>query len=101
MARKLEYSPFAVEDLRQMRRWMSQPGAGPRAKMRARRIAAAISELRSDPTIWPKGDEPGTRQFVVEKHVVVYSVVPDTNDRHAAGDVYVLRIYGPGQSRET
>jgi plasmid stabilization system protein ParE len=99
VARKLDYSPLALRDLVQMRRWLNQPRAGAKAKARARKIVKAAKALKSDPVIWPKGDEPGTRERVVEEYVVVYSVDPDTNDRLTAGDVYVLRIYGPGQNR--
>jgi plasmid stabilization system protein ParE len=99
MARKLEYSRLSLLDLAQMRRWLSQPGAGPRAKERARRIAKAVRDLRSDPVQWPKGNEPGTRQRVIDEYTIIYSVNPDTNDRLTAGDVYVLRVYGRGQDR--
>jgi plasmid stabilization system protein ParE len=99
MARKLEYSKLSLRDLDQMRRWLNQPGAGRRAKARARRIAAAVRELQSDPVKWPKGEEPGTRERVVERHVIVYSAQPDTNDRLTAGDGFVIRVCGPGRER--
>jgi len=101
MARRIEYSPRSLLDLTQMRRWMTQRGAGIRAKERARRIAAAVRELRIDPVKWPKGELPGTRQRVVEQYTIIYFVDPDTDDRQTAGDVYVLRIFGPGQDRRT
>lgn len=82
-----------------MRHWMSQPGAGRRAKERARSITEAVKELKSDPVRWPKGEESGTRQRIVEEYTIIYFVDPDTNDRSTAGDVYVLRVYGPGQGR--
>ncbi len=31
---------------------------------------------------------------------MVYRVDPDTGDNETAGDVLILRIFGPGQSRE-
>jgi hypothetical protein len=40
------------------------------------------------------------RVAVAERHRIVYSVNPDTGDNATAGDVEVLRIYGPGQSDE-
>jgi hypothetical protein len=99
MVRRIDYSHLSVLDLAQMRRWMNQTGSGLRAKDRARTITKAVRELRHEPVQWPKGEEPGTRQRVVEGYTIVYSVDPDTNDRVTAGDVYVLRIYGPGQGR--
>jgi hypothetical protein len=82
-----------------MRSWMNQSGAGQRAKDRARKTAKAVRELRNESVQWPKGEQPGTRQRVAEEYTIIYSVDPDTNDQVTAGDVYVLRIYGPGQSR--
>ena len=33
-------------------------------------------------------------------HRVFYKVVPDTGRSATAGDGYILRVFGPGQSRE-
>jgi plasmid stabilization system protein ParE len=97
MARKLEYSRAARRDLEQMRAWLSQPGAGQRAKDRARDIARAVKNLRDTPVGWPRGDMPGTRQCVVKGYTIVYSVHPDTSETRSAGDIYVVRVFGPGQ----
>ncbi len=40
------------------------------------------------------------RQMIVERHVVVYRVAPDTGDNRTAGDVLVVRVFGPGQQRD-
>ena len=37
--------------------------------------------------------------MVVERHVVVYRVSPDTGEDFTSGDVEVLRVFGPGQDR--
>lgn len=60
----------------------------------------AIKELAHNPVMWPRGDDPTTRRRVVEGHTIVYSVENDVGDSTLAGDVDVLTIYGPGQSRE-
>ncbi|MGH7073519.1 MAG: type II toxin-antitoxin system RelE/ParE family toxin [Stellaceae bacterium] len=99
MPRRIFYTAAAVDDIERMRRWYGQPGAGPTAKQRARRIVAAIRRLRVDPVMWPRGEVAGTRERIVEGYAVIYTVDPDTNDRRTAGDVYVLRVYGPGQDR--
>ena len=99
MARKLEYSRPARGDLEQMRAWLNQPGAGRRAKNRARRIVETVKSLREAPVAWPIGDMPGTRECVVEGYTIVYSVDPDTGSNRTAGDVYVVRVFGPGQHR--
>jgi len=99
MARKVDYSTSALRDIEQMRGWLSQRGAGARAKERIRLILKAIRTLGQDPVLWPIGAEPGTRERIIEEYTVVYSVSPDTNDRRTAGDVHILRLYGPGQDR--
>ncbi len=99
MPRKLDYAPRALDDLERMRRWQHQPGAGARGKNRARRVLAAAKELKADPILWPVGAVPGTRERKIDGYTIVYEVVPDTNDRRIAGDVRILRVYGPGQER--
>jgi hypothetical protein len=44
---------------------------------------------------------PGTRELPVEGHRIVYEVHPDTGNNVTAGDVTVLRVFGPGQSRHS
>ena len=68
-------------------------------RRRVKRILAAIGGLRRYPYAGRVGDEPGTRELVVEAHVAVYELRPDTGDSATAGDVYVLRVFGPGQDR--
>jgi plasmid stabilization system protein ParE len=99
MPRRIAYSQAAAVDIVNIRWWYRQPGAGRLAKERVRRISDAIRRLRFDPVIWPRGEIPGTRERVVEGHTVVYAVDPDTNDALTAGDIMILRVFGPGQSR--
>ena len=63
-------------------------------------ITAALRRLQSVPCLYAKGDHPGTREAPVEGHRVIYRVDRDTGRSETAGDVFVLRIFGPGQSRE-
>jgi plasmid stabilization system protein ParE len=100
VARKLLLSDKAIDDLSAVRVWYGQPGAGRVAKRRAQAIAAAIRRLRQHPCRYARGDHPGTRQMVIEGHVVIYEVHPDTGRDTTAGDVLVLRVFGPGQLRE-
>jgi hypothetical protein len=99
MPRELDYSPLALDDLARMRRWQNQPGSGTRGKEKARKVTVAAKELKADPVRWPAGKFPGTRERAVEGYTIVYEVTPDTNDRRTAGDVFILRVYGPGQER--
>lgn len=99
MPRRIYYTAAALDDIERMRRWYSQPGAGKTAKERARRIAAAVRSLRRDPIMWPRGEIRGTRERTVEGYTIVYLVDPDTNDLQTAGNVFVLRVFGPGQDR--
>ena len=65
------------------------------------RIRAAIKRLKQDPCLYPVGDRPGIREMPSEAgHRVFYKVVPDTGRSATAGDGYILRVFGPGQSRE-
>ena len=88
----------AALDLEGIRRWQFQPGSGLAARRRVRRILAAIEGLADHPSRHPRGDH-GRREFTVEKHRVVYRVTSDTGRDSSAGDVVVLRVFGPGQDR--
>jgi plasmid stabilization system protein ParE len=98
--RHLRLTDDAEADLLTMRRWNTQPGAGPMAKKRVDAILNAIERLRDQPCLYPKGRKPGTRVLVCRGHCVVYTVNPDTDSSATAGDVLVLRVLGPGQSRD-
>lgn len=41
----------------------------------------------------------GVRERPVAGYRVMYQVTPDTNDNATAGDVAILRIFGPRQDR--
>lgn len=90
----------AVRDLVAIQHWQMQPGHGPRAIQRLQRIRQAVDRLTAYPSLGTPGAHPGTRElFVAGGHCVVYRLDPDTNDTLTAGDVLILRIFGPGQSR--
>jgi plasmid stabilization system protein ParE len=97
--RSIRLSPAAEEDLEAIRAWLSQPGSGPRARARRRVIARAIRDLVRHPSRYPVGDHQGIRERPVEGHRVLYAVEPDTGNDRTAGDVLVLRVFGPGQAR--
>jgi len=64
-----------------------------------RAIRAAIRRLKRAPCLYAVGQRRGTREFSVAGHRVIYRVTPDTGSNATAGDVLVLRVFGPGQSR--
>ena len=39
--------------------------------------------------------------MVIERYVVIYEVYPDTGRNETAGNVLVLRVFGPGQARDS
>jgi len=79
---------------------LAMPGADAAAKRRVRTILAAIRRLRTNLSRYPRDDKhPGACPMVIERHVVVYEVTPDTGRDPTAGDVIVLRVFGPGQDR--
>lgn len=100
MARILTVSAAALRDLEAAREWLSQPGAGAAAARRLIRIRAAVRDLKQHPCMWPEGEHSGVREYPVAGHMIMYEVSPDTGDSRTAGDVVVLRIFGPGQLRE-
>lgn len=89
---------MAARDLNGIRAWFTQFGAGARAQRRLAHIERAILELADHPCRHPREDR-GRREFTVEEHRVQYRVYRDTGRDETAGDVRVLRIFGPGQHR--
>jgi plasmid stabilization system protein ParE len=100
MPRSVILSPAAEEDLEAIRLWLGQPGSGLRVRARRRAIAQAVRDLKRHPCRYPVGDHEGVRERPVEEHRVLYSVEPDTGRDATAGDVMVLRVFGPGQDRQ-
>jgi plasmid stabilization system protein ParE len=100
--RKLDYTDDAIEDLTAARHWLTQPGSGPRARRTLAAIRADIRRLRQHPCQWPVGEHPDVRELpCAGGYRVLYEVSPDTGRNDTAGDVLVLRVYGPGQDRST
>ncbi len=99
MPRSIRLSPAAENDLEAIRTWLNQPGSGPRARARRRAIAQAIRDLARHPIRFPVGDHEGVRERPVEGYRVLYRVEPDTGRNDTAGNVLVLRVFGPGQDR--
>ena len=97
--RRLTIARGVARDLAEVRRWLTQPGAGGSAARRLAAVGAAVRDLRDFPCRWPKGSHIGVRERYVEGHRIAYEVVPDTGDDATAGDVTVLRVFGPGQGR--
>ena len=100
MPRKLDYTNEAIEDLEAIHRWLTQSGSGSRARRRLAAIRAAINGLRDSPCIYPAGQHPGVRERPCDGgYRALYEVRPDTGHNETAGDVLVLRVFGPGQTR--
>jgi plasmid stabilization system protein ParE len=101
LPRRLVYAPRALADLDAMQRWQTQSGSGPAAIRRVRAIRAAIRRLKQHPCRYPVGQYPGVRELPCDGgYRTLYRVVPDTGRDETAGDVRVLRVFGPGQSRD-
>ena len=99
MPRRIRLSDAAIDDLIAIRSWQFQPGSSGVAKRRVRSILNTIGQLRSHPCLFARGDQSGTREVSSEGHRIVYVVDPDTGRNADAGDVTVLRVFGPGQMR--
>lgn len=101
MPRTLIYAPRARDDLIAVQRWMMQPGSGLAARRRLTAIRLAINRLREAPCMYAIGEHPGVRELPCEGgYRVLYEVIPDTGRNDTAGNVVVLRVFGPGQARE-
>jgi plasmid stabilization system protein ParE len=106
--RRLSYTEKAGDDLDAVRRWLTQPGAGPAARRRLAAIRADIRRLKQHPCRYPVGQHrypvgqhPGVRELpCAGGYRALYRVIPDTGHDDTAGDVRVLRVFGPGQSRD-
>ena len=90
----------AAHDLANILEWQTQYGSGPAALRRIDKIRRAIAALQNFPCRYPKGEHSGTRVLTVERHVIVSEIHPDTGRNETAGDVVVLRVFGPGQQRD-
>ena len=96
--RKVVISRKAFADLVGLRRWLTQPGSGHRARRKLAAVNRSIKDLKREPCGWPRIDAT-RRERTITGYVVVYSVLPDTGDSRTAGDVTILRVFGPGQDR--
>jgi hypothetical protein len=90
--RKLDYTDEAVADLTAVRRWLTQPGSGPRAQSKLPAIRAKIRLLRQNPFQWPIVYHPDVRELpCAGGYQVFHEVTPDTGRSSTAGDVLVPR----------
>ena len=102
MPRRVRYTPEARDDLEAVWRWQTQPGSGSVAIRRVKAIRAAIRRLKQTPCLYPVGQHPGVRELPCDNgYRALYEVLPDTGRNETAGDVRVLRVFGPGQYRGT
>ncbi len=101
MSRTLAISAAAARDLETVRQWLKQRGAGEVAAKRLANIRSAVKELRLYPCKWPEGEHPGVRERPIEGYMIMYEVYPDTDDNRTAGNVEVLRVFGPHQLRDS
>ena len=99
--RQLIYASEAADDLKGIGRWLRQPGSGAAANRRLRAIRAVLKRLKPFPCLYPVVRYPGVREMPCDGgYRALYRVHPDTGNNETAGDVRVLRVFGPGQSRD-
>jgi len=100
--RRLRYTDKALADLDAIRGWLTQPGAGQAARRKLMAVRASIRRLRQHPCLYPIGQYPDVRELPCDGgYRALYRVTPDTESNATAGDVQVLRVFGPGQDRST
>ena len=100
MPRRLSYSNDALADLAHIREWLTQPGAGSAAQRKLTAIRASIRALRDHPCMYAAHEQPGVRELPCQGgYRALYRLDPDTGSNETAGDIRVLRVFGPGQNR--
>ena len=100
MPRRLTYTQTARDDLAGVRLWLTQLGSGPVARQRLAAIRVDAENLRQHPCLYPLGRHPGVRgRPCTGGYRVLHEIDPDTGRDGTAGDVRVLRVFGPGQDR--
>ena len=96
----MRYTDQALADIDGIRGWLTQPGSGVAARRKLAAIRAALRRLRIHPCLFPVIQHAGVRELPGEGgYRALYRVVPDTGRSETAGDVLVLRGFGPGQDR--
>jgi hypothetical protein len=93
--RSIKYTPAAVRDLDAALKWLSLD-----AERRNAGEKSGPKSTGSPNVLFPFGPHPGLREFSCAEYRIVYRLRPDTGLNETAGDVEVLRIFGPGQARE-
>lgn len=99
MPRKLRYTDEAIDDLRAILHWQTQRGSGLAGIRRVKAIQDAVKRIKQHPCLYPVGDHAGARELPCQGYSVMYELQPDTGRTEDAGDVFVLRVFGPGQDR--
>jgi len=100
VARRLGYTDDALADLAAIRGWLTQPGSGAAGRRKLSAIRASIRKLRDHPCLFAVGDHQGIRELPCKGgYRALYCVTPDTGHNDTAGNVLVLRVFGPGQDR--
>ena len=63
-------------------------------------IVGSIKGLLVHPCFFAFGQHPGVRELpCAGGYRVLYRVLPDTGFNETAGEVRILRVFGPGQDR--
>jgi plasmid stabilization system protein ParE len=98
--RDLQYTDEALSDLDAIASWLTQPGSGLTARRRLAAVWVSLERLREHPCRYPVGHHTDARELpCAGGYRALYEVSPDTGRDETAGDVRVLRVFGPGQSR--
>ncbi len=98
--RRLRYTEKALADIKTIQGWLTQPGGGRAARRKLHAVRASIRRLRQHPCLYALGQHPGVRELpCAGGYRALYRVSPDTGHNDTAGDVLVLRVFGPGQDR--
>jgi plasmid stabilization system protein ParE len=93
MKGRVRLSTLASRDLARQRAYMTQPGAGQAAAAKLAALLARLGNLPDREQLYPEDrSKAGYRVAIVGGFVIQFR-------RDDAGNIFVRRIFGPGQDR--
>jgi plasmid stabilization system protein ParE len=96
--RKVIVSRRAAHALKLARAWLLQSGSGEFGRRRWVTLAQTVNRLKDHPYLGgPAHGAPGARVLIVSGYRLIYTVTPDTGDNVTAGDILIVKVFGPGQ----
>ncbi len=101
MVWRVKLTDRAARDLDKIGDWYTQPGSGPAARQKLRRLTQALRNVKTYPYLGAQSRHDGLRELGVEGHRVIYQLIWSTGPGSGDDTILVIRIFGPGQDRSS